>query len=280
MKKTVKTMISMASAMLLSAIPFTGITASAFEINDVSMYMDFNRDGQYSVADLVKAVEFCNDGKLSTVDVENAAKLLLHEPVEIPFEEFDIDYMEVTPESMLNLQGLTTALCVDYEGDQSEEWVRYRFLNDGKVTEFRCSTFGTSEWVIGTPAFDGIQNVIGVSPEGHFVVDEYLSFDIPHQLQDYWQLDLDEASVDFAKYILSTSGKFENFEVYFPNENTTAVRFFFFNGMSRTEVNIERIAPVEEILREFIYEGERIAVGVTADGEIALDEDSFDLVAE
>ncbi len=78
----------------------------------------------------------------------------------------------------------------------------------------------------------------------------------------------------YANNLLYVSGKFENFLV---TPEYGYVQLWFNNGVTVTEINVNRIAPIEKVLRSFEYEGETLNIGVTADGKVAVDTYSFDI---
>ena len=267
--------IMMMLTVILGAISISPVEAEAFETRELEAYYDLDADGHFSICDAVIAYKLVDEGKLAYTDYENVVKLVLNKPVQVEFEEFDIDDLEVNEDTLFEMQAIASSYCVDYEF--SEGCVRYRHLNDGKVTEWRCSRLSTNETNYFIIVKDGVQNVLGVTPEGKYAIDENISFDLPHQFvaDEFW--DLDESTPSFAKYLLQSAGKFESFTVDFPNENTTAVRFMFDNGFTRRVVSLERIEPIVEIIGSYVYENERINIGITADGKVALDTYSFDL---
>lgn len=267
--------IMMILTVILGAISISPVKAEAFETRELSEYYDLDADGHFSICDAVIAYKLVDEGKLAYTDYENVVKLVLNEPVHVEFEEFDIDDLEVNEDTLFELEAIAASHCIGYEF--SDGSVRYRHLNDGKVTEWRCSRISTNETNYFIFVKDGVQNVLGVTPEGKYSIDENLSFDLPHQFAENEFWDLDRSTPSFAKFLLQSAGKFESFTVDFPNEDTTAVRFMFNNGFTRRVVSLERIEPIVEILESYVYENEEINIGITADGKVALDTYSFDL---
>lgn len=249
---------------------------NAFAINDnyVNCY-DFNSDGEHTMSDLVLAKKLLDDGKIAEKDFLNVSNLVIGNDVEVSYEKFYLEEYEVNESSISDILSIIASHCVDYEFDGDE--VRYCFLNDGIVTEMRCANIGISEEIVSTIIHDDVLNVIGVSPKEEFIIDSYRSFDIPHEFSEYEHWDLDSSSPSFANMMLTTSGKFQKFIVEQP-ESSTFVRFFFDNGVTVTELTIERIGEIQEEIRTFVYENEKITVGITADGKVAVDTYSFDIV--
>ncbi|MBP3502294.1 MAG: hypothetical protein J6K42_02295 [Clostridia bacterium] len=253
----------------------TPVTVKAIEPKELESYYDLDENGCFSICDAVLAYKLVEEGRLSYSDYENVVKLMLGEPVNMEFEEFDIDDLEVNDDTIFTMQTIVFSYCVGYEFE-SYGSVRYRYLNDGKITEWRCSRFSSNEVNFGILEKDGVQNVLGIAKD-KFAIDENISFDLPHKFNEYEFWDLDDTTPSFAKCLLKSSGKFESFVVDLSNEETTSVRFKFNNGFTCREFSIERIEPVVEILGSYVYEQERINIGVTADGKVALDTYSFDI---
>lgn len=271
MKKTTVIMTTLATLMCATSLAMPK-TAQAAESYDLTHYYDLNNDGEFSISDAVLANQLLDDGRFSKQDLLNVCNLAVGNEVSMSFEEFDIDGMDTTEDSIFKIQATTSAYCVGYEYDGIT--VTYRYLNDGVVSEMHCSDIGISETTVAIPVYDNVQNVIGISPEGKFTIDACNSFDLPHEFNAYEVWDLDEMSPNFANSMLYASGKYENFIV---TPGYDYVQIWFNNGITVTELNINRIAPIVKELRSFVYENEKITIGVTADGKVAVDTYSFDI---
>lgn len=250
-------------------------TVNAFEEQPLEIAYDFNGDHKWSVKDAIMAQKLVDEGKLSSADLELTLKLVLGEDIEVEFQEFDIDDLTVSEQSIFTIQAACESYCIGYEFDGTS--VRYRFLNDGMITELRCSNISPAETLFEKCVYDGVMNFIGISEDGRFVIDSVNSFDLPHEVVQFEEWDLDDTTPEFAEYLLRNSGRFLNFEVENSNSGTTSVRFFFDNGFKRTVLALERITPIEYEICDFVYENEIIRVGVNGEGKIALDTYSFDI---
>ena len=270
-----KKIISIITALMCTSSLLLPMATFATEISNLNSYYDLNKDMEYTISDAVLAKQLLNEGRFSKQDFLNVCNLIVGDEIHIEFEEFDIEGMEVSDASISKLQSIISSECIDYNFDGIT--VTYRYLNNGVITEIHCSDIGISETTIAYPMYNNIQNVIGISPEGTFCIDAYRSFDLPHEFNAYEVWDLDDVTPAFANSLLYTSGAYENFIVTPVTPQNTYVQIWFNNGVTITELNINRIAPIEKELRSFIYEGEEITIGVTADGTIAVDTYSFDI---
>ena len=277
MKKTFTAMTTILTV-LACTIPFASTTtafAAKIDNDGREAYYDLNNDGEYTIADLVIADKLVDDGRFAKKDFYNVCDLMFGNDIIVNFNGCNIEELWVDEDTISNIQAAVSSYCVGYEYDGEE--VRYRFLNDGTVTELRCANFGISETTVAAPVYDDVLNVIGISPDRKFIIDDYRSFDLPHQFATYGHWNLDETTPYFADMMLHTSGKFENFVVETTSPESTFVRFSFNNGITLTELDVHRIAPIEKEIRTFVYDGEEITVGITADGKVALDTYSFDI---
>lgn len=244
----------------------------AAESNNLTKYYDLNNDGELSIADAVLVNSLLDDGRFSKQDFLNVCNLIVGNEVKMGFEEFDIDGMDTSDSSIRKIESTVSSYCIGYDFDGIT--VTYRYLNDGIVTEMHCSDIGISETTIAIPVYDNVQNVIGISPEGKFTIDACRSFDLPHEFNAYEVWDLADVTPPYANSLLYTSGAYENFIV---TPKYDYVQIWFNNGVTVTELNLNRIAPIERELRSFVYDGEKITIGVTVDGKVAVDTYSFDI---
>ena len=272
MKKATVLMTTTLTALLCATTLSMPNTTYAAESNDLTKYYDLNNDGEVSIADAVLANSLLEDGRFSKQDFLNVCNLLVGNDVSMSFEEFDIDGMDTSESSIRKIESTVSSYCVGYDFDGI--MVTYRYLNDGIVSEMHCSDIGISETTIAIPVYDNVQNVIGISPEGKFTIDAWRSFDLPHEFNAYEVWDLDDVTPAYANSLLYTSGAYESFIV---TPEYGYVQIWFNNGVTVTELNLNRIAPIEKELRSFVYDGEKITIGVTADGEVAVDTYSFDI---
>ena len=180
--------------------------------------------------------------------------------------------MEVSNSSISKIKATVSSYCVDYDFDGIT--VTYRYLNNGVISEMHCSDIAISEKTIAIPVYNNIQNVIGVSPEGTFVIDAARSFDLPHDFNVYEVWNLDDVTPAYANFLMHTSGAYENF---LTTPDHSLVQIWFNNDVTITELRARRIAPIEKELKSFVYEDEKITVGVTADGKVAVNITSFDI---
>lgn len=268
-----KKILSFVTALLCTtlAMPVT----SAAETQELTQYYDLNEDNEFSISDAVLAKQLLEKGRFGKHDFINVCHLIVGDEINIGFEEIDIEGMEVSDTSISKIKSIISSECIDYNFDGIT--VTYRYLNDGVITELHCSDIGISETTIAVPVYDGIQNVIGVSPEGNFTIDAWRSFDLPHEFNAYEIYNLDNVTPEYANSLLYTSGAYENFLISKITNKDTLIEIWFNNGITVTELNIYRIAPIEKELRSFVYEGEEITIGVTANGTVAVDTYSFDI---
>ena len=115
---------------------------------------------------------------------------------------------------------------------------------------------------LGDVATGDYLTMIGLNAENEFCIDHYS------------ECDLDYFTSEFTKDAIESAGEFQSFEVI---DSTTVVRFFFKDNFATTELRLSRIGEIVSPIETFVYEGEVITIGVTADGEVALDTYSFDL---
>ena len=279
MKKTLKSLAAILSCAICTA-PLTLAHAHAYMRYqydyEMPEYYDLNNDGLHNVADVVISAKLLEEGSFTSTDVSNVCNLMIGKDIEIDFQEMDIEgYDATSEEDIAEIERITSGHCVDYKLEEPF-CVRYRFLYDGMITELRCSSDDFIDTAVAVLTYDGVQNVIGISADNEFVIDNATSFDLPHEFHPYECWDLDDRSPSSAKALLTGSGKFQYFEVN-PTSDGCSVRFFFDNALTVTELNLERVAEIEQEIRTFCYDGEYITVGITADGQVALDTYSFDI---
>lgn len=275
-KKTTIFMTTLA-ALLCSAtlvtVPNTYATETTENTNiELENYYDLNTDGEFSIADAVIANQLLNDGRFSKQDFLNVCELIVGNEINMSFEEFDLEGMEVSNSSISKIEATVSSYCVDYDFDGIT--VTYRYLNNGVISEMHCSDIAISEKTIAIPVYNNIQNVIGVSPEGTFVIDAARSFDLPHDFNVYEVWNLDDVTPAYANFLMHTSGAYENF---LTTPDHSLVQIWFNNDVTITELRARRNAPIEKELKSFVYEDEKITVGVTADGKVAVNITSFDI---
>lgn len=275
-KKTTIFMTTLA-ALLCSATLITVPNAYATETTEntnteLENYYDLNTDGEFSIADAVIANQLLNDGRFSKQDFLNVCELIVGNEINMSFEEFDLEGMEVSNSTISKIEATVSSYCVGYDFDGIT--VTYRYLNNGVISEMHCSDIAISERTIAIPVYNNIQNVIGVSPEGTFVIDAARSFDLPHDFNVYEVWDLDNVTPAYANFLMHTSGAYENF---ITTPDHSLVQIWFNNDVTITELRARRIAPIEKELKSFVYEDEKITVGVTADGKVAVNITSFDI---
>lgn len=236
---------------------------------DVTVY-DLNNDGQYTVADLVIAKNAVNNGTLAESDYHNIYRLMNDMPVKMKIQEFNLDNILVTPATIEWLATKLTGYCtsVSFDGKIFE----VTLLNNGRVTKLLSSTVEHSETIIGRAASDDII-WFGVSSNQEFAVDSWYSFYL-WEINKYEMWDLDDMTSGIATDLIDRAGKFQYFVV-----EDDQVRFFFNNGVTDFEICVQRIDEIETPIETFVFEGEFITIGVTADGEIALDTMSFDIAS-
>lgn len=275
MKKATIFMATLATLMCATSLatPKTTHAAETVQNNDLTKYYDLNNDDEFSISDAVLANQLLDDGRFSKQDFLNVCNLIVGNEINMSFEEFDINEMEVNEDSIFKIQSTVSSYCVGYDYDGIT--VTYRYLNDGVVSEMHCSLLDIVETVIAIPTYNDVPEFIGISPNNELVIDanRFWSFK-HHEIKPYEVWDLDDMNYHYANSLLYVSGKFENFLV---TPEYGYVQLWFNNGVTVTEINVNRIAPIEKVLRSFEYEGETLTIGVTADGKVAVDTYSFDI---
>lgn len=263
MKKAI--MITLASAILsnaaFAATPTT--SASAFEnvfVQELPKYYDFNRDGNVTVSDLVVGFQLLDEGALAKTDIDNVYALLFKEEIEVGFEEFDIDALEATPENIAYLQMVCSGYCCDSEIDGSCS--RFRVINDGKVTEIRCSTPGDPN-VLSIPISFDIMNPFSIS-NGRFVTrPPEFTYSVSHFNNLSSKSKTESLEQTFDTY------KFEKIEVI--NSAARDEVHVYFSGFSHTsELIFTNFSDEVDPIRTFQYDGTEVKVGVTPEGKIGV----------
>ncbi|MBR3002793.1 MAG: hypothetical protein IKF38_04455 [Clostridia bacterium] len=283
MKKATVLMTSALTALLCVTTLSMPKSAYAAESNDLTKYYDLNNDGEFSVFDAVLANHLLENGRFSKQDFLYVCNLIVGNEVNIGFEEFDIDEMDTS--DIRKIESTVSSYCVGYDFDGIT--VTYSYLNDGVVTKMHCSDIGIVDTAIAIPVYDNVRNLIGISPEGKFAIDARKFWDIlphaslataplPNGFNAYEVWNLDEVHPSTAKCLLYTSGMYENFDTI-TTPQYDFVQIWFNNGITVTELSLNRIAPIVKELRSFVYDGEQITIGVTADGKVAADISSFDI---
>ena len=236
---------------------------------DVTVY-DLNNDGQYTVADLVIAKNAVNNGTLAESDYHNIYRLMNDMPVKMKIQEFNLDNILVTPATIEWIETKLAGYCTSVSF--AENAFEVTLLNNGRVTRIISSKVGYSETLIGRAASDDVI-WFGVSSNQEFIVDNSYSFYL-YEMNEYEMWDLDDMSPTSATTLIKRAGKFQKFIV-----EEDYVRFFFNNGFTDFEICVQHIDEIETPIETFVFEGEFITIGVTADGEVALDTMSFDIAS-
>lgn len=275
MKKATIFMTALATLMCATSLatPKTTQAAEAVQSDDLTKYYDLNDDGEFSITDAVLANQLLDEGSFSKNDFLNVCNLVVGNEVNMNFEEFDLDGMENNRDSIFKLQSLASSYCVGYEFDGIT--VTYRFLNDGVVSEMHCSDIDITETAVAVLTFDGKPNIVGITPDGKLALDVAQFYSRDMEIKPFKVIVLDDLYYMEANSLMYTSGKYENFLVTPYSGN---VQIWFDNGLTITELRVNRVAPIVKELKSFVYENEKITVGVTADGKVAVDTYSFDPV--
>lgn len=239
----------------------TAMTAKidSYELDiTAEMVYDFNQDGENTIADLVIAKDQLDAGTLAERDYHNVFLLMTDFPVNIRYQEFNLDDIQITPDVIFWLETKLTGYCIDRNNNHDETDVI--FLNNGRVTRFYSQKKTPVVLPLGEVFAGHYLTMVGLNTENEFCIDHYS------------ECDLDYFTHEFAEDAIESAGEFQSFEVI-----DTTVRFFFKNNFITTELRLSRIGEIVSPIETFVYEGEFITIGVTADGEVALDTYSFDL---
>lgn len=233
----------------------TAMTAKidSYELDiTAEMVYDFNQDGENTIADLVIAKDQLDAGTLAERDYHNVFLLMNDFPVNIRYQEFNLDDIQITPDVVFWLETKLTGYCIDRNNNHDETAVI--FLNDGRVTRFYSAKKSSVEICLGSVATGDYLTMVGLNAENEFCI------------ENYGECDLDYFTPDRCKEIIKEAGEFHTFFV-----DDTTVRLFFDNNFITRELRLSRIGEIVSTIETFVYEGEVITIGITADGEVALD---------
>jgi hypothetical protein len=256
MKKTILT--SIFTSIFLAAATATAIanpnTTYAFgeEAPEYVKYYDINHDDTINVSDLVIGMQFLDEGVFSKIDTDNIYKLMFHEEINLDFMEFDIDYMETSPENINYLQTISAEYCCDamFDGD----CFRIRYLMDGKITEMRCSRAAEpTDFVM--PICHDILNALCVSNGTEFAYKPSGFTFSTSNLKNYRTTAAD------LREKLYRAGEFHHFSL-----EGDEIHLFFKGDLSTTEITIPNSGDVSEEAFTFQNDGKEISVGLNSEG--------------
>jgi hypothetical protein len=263
-------------------------SASSTSPQDMASYYDINEDGQITISDLVLIYNaFYYEGTLSANDFSNVANYLsTGTPIDVTYEECDIDDMTVTAENIQWIETVTSGKIVDFEFSSS---IRYRFLNNGTVTELRLSSDRIEEIVDTLAVLDyhGERITLGVTADNHFAWDTY-SFDfVPGYDESYeksfyeeWDIDDMPVTSENTTWLANIMSDQITYIDVPTDECSFAFGFFNENENKITEIRLARIGKIVETVAIVDFNGERIVLGINDNNEYVLDEYSFDIVPE
>lgn len=287
MKKTLTTLIMTIMFILSSSIIITPNTF-AMEAFEMEKYYDLNKDSLINIADSLYCERAIENGTLSTTDRVLLQNYLSSDSYfdniqsencgitfeqEILFEEWDIDYMEPTEESINWLITVMHGHIVDRE--IYDKLVRFRFLNEGIVTEIRLERISEIVETVKVLDYEGERIVLGITEDGKFAWDTY-SFDLTPDwseeslLYEEWDLDYMSVTEENNQWLTSvTSNRLLFLES--PELEGNSFRFMFaMSDNNILEIRIARVGEVVEPLINIEFEGKSYNLGINENGEYAL----------
>jgi hypothetical protein len=265
MKKTMSTLASAILSAAIAAIPMSGgISSSAVNkgfIDDLTMYYDLNNDNEVNVSDLVIGMSLLDEGKISKNDTDNIYSLMFNEEIEMGFEEIDLDTLEVTPENIKMLQTYRTCYCGAYSSDETGN--RWRYLNDGVITEIRCSYCPKDD-------ADAVIEPIDFWGSEFKICGNRFAISYPGYCFCHYNFDsLVFQSADEVRRIFDKAGDLKKFDL----DDNKHLKLYFRKGSNEHKtIDLELFAKCEEPICSFEYNGTEVYLGLTSQHHVAISE--------